>query len=80
MDNTIAQLIRGLARCQLDGEGDCDEHGFVIPDYNRIDDHYVCPRCGEDVEPFDMPSDSAVANLSRFIVAARSLIAAGKVS
>ena len=79
MDNTIAQLIRGLARCQLDGEGECDEHGFVEPDYDAIFG-WVCPSCTAKVKPFDMPNDDAVETLTSFVVAARSLVAAGKVS
>lgn len=80
MDNTIAELIRRLARCQLDGEGECDEHGFVKPDYDS-DGTPWCPLGDQqEVQPFDMPNDDAVEALSSFVVAARSLVAAGKVS
>lgn len=76
--DVVKNLLAQLANCQIDGEGECDEHGFVEPDIELTGGGdelaETCPHCGEEVEVFTMTWEDATTTLQSAINTARHIL------
>lgn len=66
-----------IARLQMDGEGECNEHGFVdarVIQTAKGLTKFLCPECLEEVEVFDLTNDDAHETLHIAIHRARNIV------